>query len=392
MEEQKAASTHKKLIRRCPMAIRCWAGIGLILTVYFLTLRPALGADPSAVRAKQKAESEGYVFITSHDEIVEKAKREGKLAVIRGLQSETNQALISAFRQKYSFITDVTEFEFKGTEAPQRFILELQAGKGREWDAFDVAAELHDEFLPYLKKFDVLGMAREGILAIPIEMVDPKSRSVVSIASVLHVVAYNKKAISEDKVPKSWEDFLNPELKGKKFMTDIRPQGFAALAPGMGEQRMLEYARKIREQQPIWVRGTKPLTDIATGEGTMYHLAQYHSCMRAREKALRMFDIAGCKITEPVPVRLGERTGISLFAAHPHVALLWIEFQASATAQQIIDRHEPLRSSIYAPGSELNKLVKGKQLTVNDWRTFHNTERWMKLIVNAFGLPQAETR
>jgi ABC-type Fe3+ transport system substrate-binding protein len=223
-------------------------------------------------------------------------------------------------------------------------------------------------------------------------MIDPKGRNVVSITAGVHVVGYNKKAIPENKVPEKWDDFLKPEFRGKKFLVDIRPQGFAALAARMGEEWMVNYARKIKEQEPIWVRGTQALSAMATGDGTMYHLAYYHSCMRAREKQLRVADNLACKVVEPVPIRIGDRTGVSLFAANPHAALLWVEFQASPTAQRIIDANEPLKSSLYVPGSEVNKLVKGKQLAVNDWHSFANTERWMEQAVKAFGFPQAETR
>src|SRR5215510_11284158 len=220
------------------MTINRGAEICLVLIMCFLSIGPALGADPASARAKPKAEAEGYAFAASHDKIVEAAKKEGKLAVIRSLGAQTFKSLVASFRQKYPFITDVTEFEFRGTEAPQRFLLELQAGRGREWDVFDVAPEVHDELLPFLKKFDILGMVRKKILDIPVEMVDPQSKKVVSVTAGVHVVAYNKQVVPEDKVPGSWEDFLNPEFKGKKFMVDIRPQGFAALAPRMGEEWM----------------------------------------------------------------------------------------------------------------------------------------------------------
>ena len=369
-----------------------WGRICFVFIVCLFPLGGALGADSSALKAKQRAEAEGYVFAASHDEIVEKAKKEGKLGVIRSLGPESFKSMIAAFRQKYPFVTDVTEFEFRGTEAPQRFLLELQAGRGREWDVFDVAPEVHDELLPFLKKFDILGMVKQKILDIPVEMVDPQSKKVVSVTAGVHVVAYNKQVVPEDKVPERWEDFLKPEFKGKKFMVDIRPQGFAALAPRMGEEWMINYARRIREQQPIWIRGPQPIARMATGEGTMLHLSYYHSCMRERQKRLGMSDNLACKVIEPVPIRIGDRTAVSLFAAHPHVALLWVEFQASPIAQKIIDANEPLKSSLYVPGTEINKLVKEKAVSVNDWKTFSNTERWMELTVKTFGFPQADSR
>jgi len=74
------------------------------------------------------------------------------------------------------------------------------------------------------------------------------------------------------------------------------------------------------------------------------------------------------------------------------VALLWLEFQASAPAQAIIDANEPLKSSLYVPGTEINKLVKGKTVSVNDWNTFYDSERWMESAVKAFGFPQEDKR
>jgi hypothetical protein len=37
-----------------------------------------------------------------------------------------------------------------------------------------MAPERYPEYLPYLKKFDILAMAEQGVLAIEPKMVDPK--------------------------------------------------------------------------------------------------------------------------------------------------------------------------------------------------------------------------
>jgi iron(III) transport system substrate-binding protein len=367
-----------------------------IVLVFFMSVmgvKFCRSADLTPAKSKL-ATLDGYAAVASHEELVERAKKEGKLRIIRSLSADTFNHTAAAFKQKYPFVTEIVAHEFKGTEGPQRFVLELEAGRGREWDVFDVAPEQHSEFAPFLKKFDILAMAKAGILSIPEKMIDPKGRNVVSVTSGVHVAAYNKKALAENKVPNSWDDFLKPEFKGKKFFVDIRPQGFAALAARMGEEWMVNYARKIKEQEPIWTRGTQALVRMATGEENLYHLAYYHSCMfRARERQQKIADnLLGCKVVEPIPIRIGDRTAVSQFAANPYSALLWVEFQASTIAQKIIDAHEPLKSSLYVPGSEINNLVKGKQTAVNDWQTFHNTERWMEMTVGALGFPQASTR
>jgi hypothetical protein len=62
---------------------------------------------------------------------------------------------------------------------------------------------------------------------------------------------------------------------------------------------------------------------------------------------------------------------------------------ASREGQKIMDDNEPLKSSMYTDG-EVARLIKGKKVSVNDHRTFHNTPNWMKAVVDAYGFPRAE--
>jgi ABC-type Fe3+ transport system substrate-binding protein len=316
------------------------------------------------------------------------ARKEAKLRVLGSFESNTYKALISAFKKHYPFI-DVHVEEMTGTADPQRFFLELKAGGARDWDVFNISPDFWTEGIPYTKKFDLLRMATHKVLAIPPAMIDPKHRTIVSIGSSIHAIGYNRKLISDEKVPNTWEEFLKPEFKGKKFLVDIRPQGFAALAAGLGENWALDYAGKIAAQDPVWVRGqTGPLTTIVSGVHTMLHLAYYHSCMRAAKK-----DASGslqCKVIEPVPGRLQEFGAISHTAPHPFSSLLWLEFQATPEGQKIIGNYEPFNTSIYSSESALAKVIQGKKLSMNDWDTLHNTDRFLQMVFKAFGLPKAD--
>jgi hypothetical protein len=55
----------------------------------FVLTSVAFGAAPNDVllKAKQEAESSGYIFVTSRDEIIAKAKKEGRL---RGIQEKVS--------------------------------------------------------------------------------------------------------------------------------------------------------------------------------------------------------------------------------------------------------------------------------------------------------------
>ncbi|HWP60869.1 MAG TPA: extracellular solute-binding protein [Candidatus Acidoferrales bacterium] len=296
--------------------------------------------------------------------------------------------MIAAFRQKYPFL-EVEAEQLTGTEADQRFLLEIKAGTVRQWDAFSLTSESYKEYPAFLKKFDLLGMARHGVLQMPVEMIDPDNRNIVALTSSVSIVAYNNGRIAAEKVPNTWEGFLVPELKGKKFLVDIRPHPYRTMVPTMGLEWVLDYCRKLAAQEPIWVRGqTRALTSLAAGEYAMFAAVNYHSTMGvARKSPTGNLQV---KVIEPIPVRLSATEAILSSAPRPHAALLWLEFQASPEGQKIIDEYEPVKSSIYSPGSAVEKLVRGKKLAVLDWKDYGESGELVEKIVAAFGFPKAD--
>src|SRR5687767_1632167 len=64
----------------------------------------SLAASASLDGAKKEAEAKGYIFISSRDEIVSRAKQESKLRVHVSLTAETLKALAEGFTKKYPFI------------------------------------------------------------------------------------------------------------------------------------------------------------------------------------------------------------------------------------------------------------------------------------------------
>jgi ABC-type Fe3+ transport system substrate-binding protein len=252
-----------------------------------------------------------------------------------------------------------------------------------------MSEEHYNDYLPYLKKLAIKMMAEKGVLGIPVKMVDPDNPFVVASGTVASAVAYNKNMIEAAAVPSAWDDFLRPEFKGRKFIVDIRPQGFAALAAGVGEKWVLDYARKLKDQNPVWTRGqTRALTAIINGEYSMHQMTNYHTCMRAAWRDPS--EALACKVVEPVPVRIALPDAILESAPHPNAGLLWLEFLASPTGQKIVDEHEPLRSSLYSKDSEIEKITRGKKISINDFRTLKHAGRWMNMTFEAFGFPKAE--
>ncbi|MBI2986950.1 MAG: extracellular solute-binding protein [Deltaproteobacteria bacterium] len=361
-------------------------------TLLFLMLATmqAVAASPILLKAKKEAEAKGYIFFTAHDEIVAMAKKEGKLKVGSDLEPTNFKPLIDAFKQKYPFFTDVHIEEVQDISAHQRLLLEIKSGQAKGWDIVYIIIDLAKEYRPYIVKHDILGMARHGVLEIDPRMIHPVDRNMVSVTSSIRVVPYNRKLISEDKVPAKWEDFLKPEFKGKKFVLDLRPIQVASLVPAWGLERTLEFARKLAGQQPVWGRGaTRMITAVATGEYSMYLGSNFSAANRAMAK-----DRTGnlnYKVIEPVPsLNATFADGILNTAANPHAALLWLEFFASPEGQEILDKYGPFRGSVFTPGSVAAKVTHGKQLSLVDWDHFTKFQEYEAKIVAAYGFPKAD--
>lgn len=362
----------------------------VVLSCFIADISFAASPSPALLKAKQEAEAKGYTYITSRDEIVFKAKKEGTLRVLVNMRPANIKASADAFRKRYPFI-NLQVVETTGTEAAQRLVLEVKSGRATEWDIIDPSTDFYNEFLPYFLKTDILGMAQQGVLRIPPPMIDFINRNVVAFSSRFTVTVYNKNLVSASQIPKTWEDLLRPEFKGRKFAVDIRPTEIAALAPAWGLEKTLDFARRIKEQEPIWVRGsTRTMTVMLAGEVPMMVGPNWHNM-----KDLEPKDPTGALkhvVLEPVPLRFGNRQAILAATQFPHAALLWLEWMASPEAQKITDEKEPLASSVYVRGGAVERELKGKKLSVMGWEQEQLLDDWQAKVVEAYGFPKVETK
>jgi len=359
----------------------------LKLSVLYSMVLAAPAGTP-LLKAKQQAEAKGFIFETSHDEIVSKAKKEGPLRVLSFLDTEGQRAMADAFRKKYPFI-EVHAQEISGTDAYQRFIPELKAGRAK-LDVTHIPNHFYEEYVSYLKKFDILGMAGHRVLDIPTQQVDSVNRNIVAMATNIAVVAYNNKAISVDEVPDSWEGFLSAKFKGKKFLADIRPLGVAGLVPAWGLERTLEFAKKIAAQEPIWTRGgTRALASLSVGEYSLLMGFNYGSVKRAQDRDPTRS--VAYKVLEPVPVRFAGMGGVIAAAENPYSSLLWLEFQVTPDGQKLVDRYWPYGASVFVRGAAQEEIIRGRKLSVMSWEDRQNMDDWLMKIVQVLGLP-ADTK
>lgn len=303
------------------------------------------------------------------------------------LESEKLKPVAEAFRKKYPFI-ELRANEISGTATYQRMLLEMKAGTARGWDVNFVAGDFYDDYLPHQKRFDILGMAQQRILQIPLGMIDPVNRNIVAYTTNTMVVAYNKNLLAEEKVPSQWEEFLKTEFHGRKFLADIRPQFTSALVPAWGLEKTLAFAKKIAAHAPVWVGGhSRAIGALSTGEHGVYVGANLTGIKNFMSK-----DATGAlryKIVEPIPVRIGDHEAVFQKADSPYAALLWLEFVASPQAQKLIE--SGYKGSVFSPGTTAFEVARTKKISLVDWRHYAKMQEYLRLIVEAYGFPKAET-
>jgi iron(III) transport system substrate-binding protein len=374
------------------IGLACRALTTLILAALAISMTSsalfAAAANPALSKAQKDAEAKGFIFVATHEEIVSKAKQESKVRVVVSTDANILKHLTAGFKKKYPFI-DIRTEELRGTDSYIRQLHEIKSGLVKGQDVNDLAYDFYDEYPPFQKKFDILGMAEQKILQIPVQLVDAVNRNVVAMGSGIQVVAYNKKLIGAEKVPDTWEGFLKPEFAGRKFVLDIRPKDISALVPAWGLEKTLDFARKLAAQKPIWARGnTRVLTAMLAGEQTLLLGPDFDSVIRIMDKDKT--DSIAYKLVEPVPVRLNEAQGILSKAENPYAALLWLEFVGSPEGQKILDESGPYEASVFIPGTFQERAARGKKQSVVDWGHYNKIPEYEKKIIEAYGFPRAQ--
>jgi ABC-type Fe3+ transport system substrate-binding protein len=320
-------------------------------------------------------------------EILAGAKREGRLTFATAHEETTVPHLVNAFRKKFPFIGEVKFHSVSGIPAGQKELFELSAGKSNV-DAFTPHSGFWSAYfnLGLFAKYNIRTLAQAKQLEIPAEMIDD-SDLVVWTSTNSSVIVYNKEMVPADKVPSGWESCLDPYWKGK-FAVDTKPNTLSWLAARWGEEKVLDYATKLKENQPIWIRGnTTALTRAIAGEIPLICGTYNHTTQRQFKKDPKI----PLRIVAPNPVGISfhEPFGIYSKAKNPHAALLWLEFVASNEAQRIVETWDPGKAFFMVEGTLANKLMKGNEASVCKSNCRAREEKLMERIaVEAWGLPK----
>jgi iron(III) transport system substrate-binding protein len=191
-------------------------------------------------------------------------KKEGKTVVYGSLESDTADAAFATFKKKTGI--EVDYWRASATKVMDRALSEYRAGK-----------PLFDIILTNDNPMQI--MSKEGLFAkydspaakeFTPESIDPNLGP--RYRNVVIGVVYNKDIIKPADAPKSLEDLVKPQYRGKLVMPDptqhtTTTQWVASLDKVMGKEKSEKFIRDLAAQKPILVESLLPAAErVATGE------------------------------------------------------------------------------------------------------------------------------
>lgn len=308
-------------------------------------------------------------------EVVEKAKQEGELSFYTNLNIGESKPWLDAFEKKYPFIkTKLTRVG--GTAIAARIVTEAQAGR----HLWDVAGPLMLYAKEILKRGLVASYQSPEGKFFRAEFRDKEG---LWNALVLNTstMMYNTKLVPPDKVPRSYDDLLNPFWKGKISMDTELYEWFEGQLRVRGREKGLEFMRKLKSQEPVFRRGRTAQAElVAAGEFAVTVEVYGHRAQEIKEKGAPVNWVA----VEPVLIH--PLVGIvAKNAPHPNAARLFIDFILSKEGQTKVrdEGRIPARSDVPTKPPELMR----KEWKVEIVGLGEDIAEARKLYAEIFGLP-----
>ena len=269
--------------------------------------------------------------------LIAAAKKEGQVTWYTTLiVNQIIRPLKDAFEKKYPGITlQYTRADDLVTSA--KILAEGQAGR-MQADIFDGIANM----LPLEEANLLVPFTVPNAADYPPEL---KAKDGYWNAVIMYVFTpgINTELLPKDKAPKTFQDLLDPKLKGKMAWNGSSMAGaygfVANILTTMGEEKGMAYLRALAKQQVVNVDASSRavLDQVIAGEYWMNLMAfNHHTVISARKGA----PCDWVKL-EPAPVTL-DALGLLKGAPHPNAARLLLEFLLSEEGQKVFQKNEYL--------------------------------------------------
>jgi len=200
--------------------------------------------------------------------LIEAAKKEGGKVVVYGsLEADTTDAVRKAFEKKTGLSLEY--WRASTTKVVDRATSEFRAKKS----LVDVIL-VHDAEMRLLFKENVVGRYDSPRFKdFTKESIDPELGP--RYRDTIIGIVYNKSMIKPDDAPKSMEDLLKPQFRGKLVMPDptqhtTTTEWVASLGKLMGKEKGDKFIRDLAAAKPLLVESLLPAAErVSAGESAI---------------------------------------------------------------------------------------------------------------------------
>jgi iron(III) transport system substrate-binding protein len=296
--------------------------------------------------------------------ILEGARKEREVVMYTSLNLKDSVPITEAFRKKTG--VSVQLWRASSEKVLQRAVAEARAGRfacdiletnGPEMEAMYREKLLEEFYSPHFADLP--------------DTAFPRHRHYVADRFNFFTIAYNTKLVKPAEVPNSYEDLLLPRFAGKLGIEASDVDWFGAMVKAMGEQKGLEFFRKLAAAKPEVRTGHTLMAElVVSGEIPIAATIYNHNAERLVVKGAPI----RWKALKPTFGR-PNAIGVARRAPHPHAALLFADFMLSPEGQNLIKERNRVPSSRKVD-TQLNKFPFEM---IDPSITLDEADKWEKL-------------
>ena len=205
-----------------------------------------------------------FVFGQSAQTVAAAKKDGGKVILYTSMETFTADALKAAFEKKTGLQVDY--WRGGSTEVLDRVLSEHRVGK----PVFDVVAITGDHMRLMANEGAIGKYESPSLKAFAKDAIDPVLGA--RYRNIMYGVIYNKAMLKPGEYPKTLEDIVKPEYRGKLVMPHptghtLTTQWLASLDKIMAKPRAEKFIHDLAAAKPIFVESIVPAADrVGTGE------------------------------------------------------------------------------------------------------------------------------
>ncbi|MEX0806208.1 MAG: extracellular solute-binding protein [Candidatus Binatia bacterium] len=298
------------------------------------------------------------------------AKKEGALVFYGASRATDMNEQVQVFMKKYPFV-DAKYFRAGGTPLLQKILTEAKGGQ----HGWDVVSALGPQIILLKEKGLLAPYKSPHQKFFPKGFYDPQGYW-TDTYDLFVTIAYNTQIVPKDKVPKTWEDLLDPMWKDGKIILDVRRHDwFFAMKEFMGQDKGERYMKRFRLQKPAFRQGNSLITQLMAAGEFSIAITYAEGVQLMKEKGAPVDWVA----VDPM-ITLTEPIAQSKNAKNPNVAKLFIDFLLSKEGAELLasEGRVPARKGVKPKVERLNPEnfnlypvnVSSEKLNPREYREF----------------------